>query len=157
MIDIEKLIEKIAVLDGSLRDIYIHNVALDDWDRLIAILKANYQLQCDEKMIPDSIRKIIPIQQERGFLLKIMIGEGVVAHCHFYVSEDEYDRIELDLDPRELQSTRAIERVLHLMRTLGDSLMKDVFLTAENSIEEIYLSYSPLKCEFFSYWDDDEK
>lgn len=142
MIDHYDLIHKIAFLDGSFRDVYIFNVVLEDWNRLLKILKKSYPLEYDE-IIPDTIQEIISIYEERGFLLKVIIGDNITANCHFYVSTKESYPIEFDLDPRELQSPYAMDKVLEFMGLLGEEFDKEVFLTEENSENAVLLSYSP--------------
>jgi hypothetical protein len=115
VIGIQEIINEVAFLDGSLRDIYIFDVTLEDWDRLLKLLKELYPLESDEKTIPNSIREIIPIHDERGFLLRVMIGDGITANCHFYVSEDQSSPIEFDLDPREMQSPYGMKKALQYL------------------------------------------
>ena len=140
--EIEKIIDAVAFRDGSLRDVYILDTSHEDWDRLLGLLKEHFILESEEILL-NSIREIIPIRQERGFLLRVKLLEGVTAHCHFYVSETVSNPIEFDLDPREMQSPDAMIKVLEFMSTLGDGLKKDVFLTEENSEASVLLSYSP--------------
>lgn len=144
----QNIINTIAYLDGSLRDIYIHHVTLDDWNRLLKLLKKSYHLESDEKIIPETIQEIISIQQDRGFLLRVYIGKNITANCHFYVSESEPSPIEFDLDPRELHSTYGIQRLLEFISKLGKELDKEVILSEENSEENVLLTYSPSKNKF---------
>lgn len=156
VIEIHELINKIAFVDGSLRDIYIFDVTLEDWDRLLNLLKLLYPLESDEKIITYSIREIIPIVNERGFLLRIMIGNSITANCHFYVSEDNPSPIEFDIDPREIQSVYGVKKVLQFIRYVGNELHKEVFLTEENSEDVILLSYSPISKKCFYYLANNE-
>lgn len=148
MLAIEEFIEKVAFLDGSLRDIYIFDVNLNDWNCFLKLLKEHYVLECEES-IPDSIHQIISICNERGFLLSVLIGKGIIANCHFYVSEEELYPIELDLDPREFRSAYGMTKVLEFMRLLGEGLGKKVFLTEESSEESVLLTYSTLDKVFY--------
>ena len=68
-IGIQEVIDAVAFRDGSLRDVYIFETSLEDWDRLLSLLKEQFTLESEE-FIPNSIREIIPIRQERGFLLR---------------------------------------------------------------------------------------
>lgn len=107
------------------------------------MLKSSYTLSSDEDVIPNSVREIIPIRKERGFLLRVILAENLAAHCHFYISETESSPIEFDLDPREMQSPDAMKKVLQFMAWLGDSLNKDVSLTEENTESHVLIAYSP--------------
>lgn len=143
-ITLQELIDEIAYLDGSLRDIYIFNKSLEDWDRFLAVLREKYSIKCEEEKIPDSILEIIPIVRERGFCITVEIGSGIYANCHFFVSIEEQTPIELDLDPREFNSCEGVKCVLDFMSRLGDELGLDVFLTAENAPDIVLLEYKPM-------------
>ena len=52
------------------------------------------------------------------------------------------DEIELDIDPREVTSPTAVDRVLEFMERLGAHLARDVILTEENSPEHVWFRYS---------------
>lgn len=149
MNEIQEIIDKVAHTDGSLRDIYIQNVTLNDWDRILQLLKKQYVLESDEDEIPSTVREIISICQERGFILKVYIGKGITANCHFFVLENDPSPIEFDLDPREINSPYGIRCVLEFISKLGDELNKNVNLTEENSENMVLLSYSPSKKMFF--------
>ncbi len=148
-IEMQTVIDDVMKLDGSLRDIYIFDVVLEDWNRMLKLLKGTYALTSDEEITPDSIIEIIPICSERGFLLRVMLGEGIFAHCHFYVSEDHPSPIEFDLDPREIQKPESFKKMLEFMRFLGDGLNKDVFLTEESTEDNTLLYYSCATQEHF--------
>lgn len=152
----EALIDEVAFLDGALRDIYIYNVHLKEWDRLLKILKERYTLKCEEGSIPDSVLEIIPIRRERGFCLNVCIGEGILANCHFFISEAFPNPIEFDLDPREFRTPEGIRSVLQFMRILGDGLGFEVYLTQENSEEVILLTYSPTNKQYVCHLEKDE-
>lgn len=142
MIEFKDFINEVAYVDGSLRDIYIFDVVLEDWNRLLKLLKKSYPLECDE-MIPETIQEIIPIREERGLCLSVMLGHNISANCHFYVSLNESSPIEFDLDPRELQSPYAMNKVFEFMQLLGNEFNREVFLTAENCEDIVLLTYSP--------------
>ena len=95
MLDMDEIIREVAFVDGSLRDIYIFDVNLEDWNRFVKLLKEFYVLECEEEVIPESIHEIMSIYNERGFLLSVILGKGIVANCHFYVSEESHSPIEL--------------------------------------------------------------
>ena len=141
-IGIQEIIKKVAFLDGTLRDLYLYNVSLEDWDRMIELVKEFYYLKSDHDVIPDSIKDIISIVDKEGFNLQILLNEDVSANCHFFISENETSPMEFDLDPRELQSISGIKNVLQFMRHLGDRFERDVFLTEENCKDMVLLSYS---------------
>lgn len=152
-IGIQEVIDAVAFRDGSLRDVYIFETSLEDWDRLLSLLKEQFTLESEE-FIPNSIREIIPIRQERGFLLRVKLLEELTANCHFYVCETESSPIEFDFDPREMQSPDFMIKVLQFMSKVGDGLNKDVFLTEENSETSVLLSYSSKNKMYYCFLQD---
>jgi hypothetical protein len=140
--EMKKIIETVADIDGSLRDIYIFDVTFEDWDVVLDMLKKNYRLESDEKNIPKSVKEIIPLVIEKGFSIRIYLAEELTANCHFFVTE--LSPMEFDLDPKEMQSPFAMAKVLQFISQLGDSLNKKVVLTEENSETFVLLSYSPI-------------
>jgi hypothetical protein len=152
-IGIQEIIHAVAFRDGCLRDVYIFDTSLEDWDKLLSLLKKEYTLESEE-FIPNSISEIIPIRQERGFLLRVRLLEGLTANCHFYVCESEFSPIEFDFDPREMQSPDSMIKALQFMSKIGDGLNKDVFLTEENSETSVLLSYSSKNKIYYCFLQD---
>lgn len=149
--EIHKIIENVAYLDGSLRDIYIYDTTLEDWDKFLKIIRERYPFKTGDKPLPDTILNII--SDECRDCLSIYIADGVIANCHFYVAENFTSPIELDLDPRELLEVEAMRFCLEFMISLGDGLNKDVHITAENMPEATLLIYSP-STQIFTIFED---
>ncbi len=69
-------------------------------------------------------------------LLTVDLG-SIQANCHFFYE----DIIEFDIDPREVQTEEAFERVQRFMREIGDLLEREVVLTHENTPEAVIAAY----------------
>lgn len=122
--------------DGTLRDIYVHDVTISDWELLIDFLNLNYTIRFGEDEAPQ-IDKEYVIQylgDEMGNMdcktLKIDFN-GINIHCHFFLSNE----IEFDVDPKEFNTIKDFETIERFMVSVGKILQRQVTLTAENSPE----------------------
>ena len=126
--------------DGSLRDIYVQEVSISDWEKLIDFLNENYPLKYgiagEERSISQIEKQDIVryLSDETGEMYcrstTIDLG-GVHANCHFFLSE----QIEFDIDPKEINSVGDFEKVLKFMQSISWTLKQQVTLTDENTPE----------------------
>ena len=128
--------------DGSLRDIYIQNVTIEHWETFLSFIRDGgfgyrYARDGSAARLPPTATQILG-DKSSAHNLGIDLG-GVEACCHFF-AEDE---IELDIDPREVNSPGSEEKVLNFMALLGAALDRDVILTEENRREDVWFRYSP--------------
>ena len=129
-------IEWIFKLDGSLRDIYVQDVTLSDWEKLIDLLNLNYDIKFgeDEKKQIDKEYVTEYLKDETGEMesksLKIDFN-GVNFHCYFFLP----DQIEFDIDPREIKTIKDFESIEKFMASVSKALKNQVTLTGENSPE----------------------
>jgi hypothetical protein len=63
----------------------------------------------------------------------------MIINCHFFTEQE----IELDLDPREVNSEERLNSLFRFMKVLGKHLGKEVILTLENSPHLVLLRTSP--------------
>jgi hypothetical protein len=127
--------------DGSLRDIYVQDVTIEDWEKFLTFVRnggfsLRYFRDQELGLIPRSAAHILK-DRSCAHNLVIDLG-GVEVCCHFFIE----DEIELDIDPREVASSDTKDRVLDFMRQLGANLDRDVILTEENSPEHVWFRYS---------------
>jgi len=122
--------------DGSLRDIYVQDVTISDWENLIDFLNLNYNIKFGENE-NNQIDKEYVIQylkDETGEMerksLKIDFN-GVNFHCYFFLP----DQIEFDIDPREIKTINDFESIEKFMVSISKTLKNQVTLTGENSPE----------------------
>lgn len=122
--------------DGSLRDIYVQDVTISDWENLIDFLNLNYDIKFseDEKNKIDKEYVIKYLKDETGEMesksLKIDFN-GVNFHCYFFLP----DQIEFDIDPREIKTINDFESIEKFMVSISKTLKNQVTLTGENSPE----------------------
>ena len=122
--------------DGSLRDIYVQDVTLSDWEKLIDFLNLNYNIIFgeDEKNQIDKDYVIKYLKDETGEMesksLKIDFN-GVNFYCYFFLP----DQIEFDIDPREIKTVTDFESIEKFMISISKTLKNQVTLTGENSPE----------------------
>ncbi len=126
--------------DGSLRDIYIKGVDISDWQTFIDFLRStdsdlNYFVEGEPAELPSSIAEVV-VSQDHPYLLTIGL-DGVTVNCHFFIPEE----IELDIDPREIDSEAKAKVVFRFMSTVGRALNKEVILTPENTEEQPIFKY----------------
>ena len=128
--------------DGSWRDLYVLDASLDDWQRLLDYLRAsNHGLTFKretEEPLPDRASDAFVGADDVRPLLQVDIG-GVVLNCHFF-TEDE---IELDLDPREVETDASAASVFGFMRGIGRAVGKPVLLTPESMSGLPLITYDP--------------
>jgi hypothetical protein len=130
------------IRDGSLRDLYVLDTTLQDWQRLLDFLRASdYPLRFgwdEETVLPQEAAELFADRAPAGVLLRVDLG-GPGLNCHFF-REDE---IEFDLDPRAVGGPSAAEAVFSFMRRVGQALNKPVRLTPENMCEAVLFEYEP--------------
>mgnify|MGYP003398753257 CR=1 FL=1 len=126
--------------DGTLRDIYVENVNIEDWKILIDYLNANHIL----KYGPSNDIKIVN-KADKDYLIKLLsdetgemelktlsiIVENIIINTHFFT----IDEIEFDIEPREINSETDYEKLLSFMNEISKILNKPLILTGENQID----------------------
>lgn len=127
--------------DGSLRDLLVLGTTENDWNELLSWVHTSglgirYTRDAEETTLPTRVVDIVG-DQLASHNLAIDLG-GVILNCHFFTS----DEIELDLDPRQVNSQADLDNVLNFMSALGSRLSRDVILTEENSPKYNWFTYS---------------
>ena len=133
-------IKWIFEIDGALRDIYVQEVSISDWEKLIDLLNEKYSVKY---VITGEERNLNQIDTEH--VLKFLTDEtgemdspfvsidigGIQINCHFFLT----DQIEFDLNPKQINSIEDFDKVKKFMETVSQSLSNQVTLTGENSPE----------------------
>ncbi|MBL0731206.1 hypothetical protein [Piscinibacter sp. HJYY11] len=128
-------------VDGSLRDVYVFNTTIEDWETLIAFARAHkheYTKDGVVAVLPNA--KALLGDREHSHLLSVQAG-NVSINCHFFILEE----IELDIDPREIAGPEEHACVLRFIEQLAEATQKDVVITAENSPDAALLRYVHLR------------
>jgi hypothetical protein len=128
--------------DGSLRDIYIFNANLRDWQKALDFLRSTYSIRyrfdAIEMPLPADARYVFHDLNNHTRLLVIEAG-GVIVHCHFFLE----DEIEFDIDPREVNTESKEEAVVRFMRGVGTAVGKSIVLTFEGAPDWVCLRIGP--------------
>jgi hypothetical protein len=126
--------------DGTLRDIYVENVNIEDWKILIDYLNAShilkYGLSNDNKIVnkadKDYLIKLLTDETGEMELKTVsVIIENIIINTHFFT----IDEIEFDIEPREINSETDYEKLLSFMNEISKLLNKPLILTGENQID----------------------
>ena len=129
--------------DGSLRDIYVHDVDMADWQRLWDYLRAGpYALEFtadgERHPLPDRVDAAFDQAVEASVAL-LIDGPHLALVCHFFTPNE----IELDVDPRAIDGEQRLDRLLTFLRTLARLLRKEVILTPENLPDHPWFRIDP--------------
>ena len=117
--------------DGSLRDIYVNDVGLPEWEAAFRFLctcgNARFTVDGADVPLPGSAEAALAMQSTCVPLLTVET-EGISYCCHF-ISPGE---IELDLLPQDINSGARVEALQSFVRGLGQATRRDVVVTHEN-------------------------
>jgi hypothetical protein len=120
--------------DGSLRDIYVQDISIREWEILIDHLNANFNLTYSDKDKIDKEYVLEYLRDTSGEMesktLTIHLGQ-IKVNCFFFLSE----QIEFDIDPKEVNSIKDFEQIEKFMISISEILQEQVTLTEENSPE----------------------
>ncbi|MGG0177499.1 hypothetical protein [Gottfriedia acidiceleris] len=131
-----EVLDKVFFVDGSLRDIYILDANMDDWQKLIDWLCLSdwgIEFYIDGQKNTNIITngsKLFEEKKNKSVLMSIDIN-GVLVNCHFF-GEDE---IEFDINPQEIIGLTEASSVFEFMSKLSNILGKEIILTEENLLE----------------------
>jgi hypothetical protein len=141
--DWQYLKSKVYFLDGSLRDIYVHNTTKSDWQLWADFVNANYETsfyiyenEVEEKTI--ALSKIFDYWDGlREYLSTATVYlDHIQINVHFFVGEE----IENDISPKEIHSIDDHNRLINYMTRLSKVLDKVVVLTPENQANFVLIS-----------------
>jgi hypothetical protein len=129
--------------DGSLRDLYVRKVSVEDWESTYRWLIATYPnvftrdgIQIDP---PPSVGFIWQDRAVAFNRLTLDVG-GLGVNCYFFQSDD----LELDLRPEEVVSEERFAALTALMEGLGRLVDKNVVLTYQNGKDDAaFLEFRP--------------
>lgn len=125
--------------DGALRDIYVQDVTITDWEKLIDLLNNEYSYsykfedqEIRDKFCKNDIVKIFdyPTCELQSNALLIINVCGIDTYCHFFL----INQLEFTIDPRDIESLSDYGKVEKFMLSLSEKLEKQVTLTFENLI-----------------------
>ncbi|MFC4323231.1 hypothetical protein [Litchfieldia salsa] len=131
------VLNEVFYVDGSLRDIYVFNVSLSDWQKLFDWIRLSpwevifYKDGQVTLYKGTDVAKFFEEKESNGIHLMSININGVLVNCHFF-SESE---IEFDIDPKQVNSMSDANIVFEFMKKLSKMLGKESILTEENTPE----------------------
>jgi hypothetical protein len=126
--------------DGSLRDVYVHQIGAQHWERFDSLVRRyEFAYSFDGNQAPFPGSRAIFTNREGSHLLAVMLGQ-VSVNCHFFVDW----QLELDISPREIAGSAEHDAVLEFVERLSIALELPVDVTPENSETTPLITYSPI-------------
>jgi hypothetical protein len=135
-------------IDGSLRDLYVCGTELHDWQIFLDFLRISkmtfiFTIDGIPRDLPRNINDVIILRNNSPLSLQIVIDGNITLNCHFFLTNDDTDPIELDVDPKEIQSEESFNSLWSFISKVGIKLKKKVHLTHENSPQSIIATFIP--------------
>ncbi len=129
--------------DGALRDIYVHDATLADWQVALDHVRERYaplQFLVDGQPadLPGQVADIFPIWERASPLLNFNLS-GIDVACHFFTGE----QIEFDLRPEEVTGPERLASLISFLRELATAVGKPAVLTMENMPNAVILRADP--------------
>jgi hypothetical protein len=130
--------------DGGLRDIYVLNTDLSDWQQVLDALRGRtpapvYTVDSAPAPVPSRVEgAFAEWEHERSPNLQFEVG-GMILACHFFAT----DEIEFDLRPQDVAGMLQLQSILHFMREIGELTSKTVILTPENLKQSPIFRFEP--------------
>ncbi|HTO68974.1 MAG TPA: hypothetical protein VMR31_03865 [Myxococcota bacterium] len=127
--------------DGSLRDIYVFSTTIQDWQAVLdEVRRAGFRLKFEVDGVPAPVPIDVASTFDRSATRMLSIDvDGIVVNAHFFTQ----DEIELDIEPREVDSAKRFKSLRRFLALVGRSTKKPVVLTEESLPEEPLLRYEP--------------
>jgi len=134
----EILRKKIYYIDGSLRDIYVKDTSMEDWEKWIDLVNTGYKVKFYNGLsgeIESQIDKSMVFDYWNGktdLLSNVTIHlKDILVKCYFFGG----DEIENDITPSEINSIEDHNRLVDYLKDVSACLGKEVMLTPENYSE----------------------
>ena len=129
----EEIKKTLYFVDGSLRDIYINNISVNQWKKWITYINKNYRLNWNNE---DKINfRIIKKNWSENIVpetAKIFIG-NIQINCHFFCD------FENDIDPKEIQNINDHNCIINYMKNISVELDTVIYLSGENIRDNYFL------------------
>ena len=129
-------IEWIFEKDGALRDIYVQNATISDWEKVVDLLNSEYELTFG--VYEDNLINKIDF----GYVKTMFADEtgeletksatvdlnGIVVKCYFFLE----NQIEFDINPTEIKTESDFNKITDFMKSISSKLEKQITLCGEN-------------------------
>ena len=129
--------------DGALRDIYVRDATLADWQATLDHIRERYaplefNVDGHPADLPRQVAEIFPIREQAAPRLNFDVG-GIDVACHFFGTE----QIEFDLQPAEMTGPERLAAIVSFLGELATVVGKPALLTMENMPGEVILRADP--------------
>ncbi|MEM6843670.1 MAG: hypothetical protein AAF632_15690 [Bacteroidota bacterium] len=139
--------------DGSLRDIVISDWSIEAWEKWVDLVNRKYKLEFYNGQTEESTDKIdfqIINQYWKGKSDLVNTAtihlDQVIIKCYFFDSRE----FENDIQPQEFRSIANHFRLINYLVDTSNLSGKTVFLTGENSTDEVLLEVSGKQVKYFA-------
>ena len=131
-----KNIEWIFEEDGALRDIYVQNATISDWQNVVDLLNSEYKLTFGiwgdnlTDKIDFEVVKIMFADETGELEIKSATIDlnGIIIKCYFFLE----NQIEFDINPAEIKTELEFNKISNFMRSISLKLEKQIILCGEN-------------------------
>jgi hypothetical protein len=129
--------------DGALRDIYVLDATLADWQVALDHVRQRYapltfRVDGCPASLPEQVADIFPIWERASPQLNFDLG-GIDVACYFFTREE----IELDIRPEEVTGPERLSALVSFLRGLATAVGKPAVLTMENAPDAAILRADP--------------
>ncbi|QOW09873.1 hypothetical protein Q73A0000_05600 [Kaistella flava (ex Peng et al. 2021)] len=134
-----KNIEWIFEKDGALRDIYVQNATISDWQNVVDLLNSEYKLTFGvwgdnlTDKIDFEVVKIMFADETGELEIKSATIDlnGIIIKCYFFLE----NQIEFDINPAEIKTELEFNKISNFMKSISLKLEKQITLCGENQPE----------------------
>src|SRR5262245_48914492 len=116
-------------VDGALRDIYTIGGGIEGWRALVKVLanaSPTFHVDGEIRRAPLSLEEAFSLRENCNVLMRAT-WKGILLCSHFFTP----DEVELDLDPREVDSAERFSALTDFMTLLAMESRRAVILTDE--------------------------
>lgn len=131
-------------VDGSLREIYVFDVKIEDWAAFLAVASSYpsaYSFDGEGRSLPAA--ENIFAERSGSHLLTVQVG-STAANCHFFMESE----LELDIDPKEVSDATQHYLLLEFAEAIASALQKPIALTPEGTPESPFISFEPIPSQW---------
>lgn len=139
----KELKNQIYFEDGTLRDIYVLNTNIEDWEKWVDMVNKKYRVEFWDGKTDLKIDRIdfVTVKeywdlngQRETITATIYLG-SITVNCHFFDDSE----IENDIDPREFKSEDDHIKLIHYLNDISISLGREVIVTDESIRDSVLI------------------
>jgi len=118
--------------DGALRDMYVHDVGVAEWNDIVAVARgtcSGLSVTSLGEQVPHELAKDHFVSDSRATIVFRVGSVGISGHCF------DSSKIELSFAPYEITSSIDLGHLLEFAVTVAAFLQRPAFVTPENLAE----------------------